>query len=75
MLPVLVNPAPAVIPAAPENCTQVTAVVPSVPPAFTVHNHPVSPLVPPSSTHTYAEISSAHVSASVARVQAPEATI
>ena len=72
VLPVLVRPAPEVIWPAPENCAQVTAVVPSVPPWSAVQTQPVSALAVPCSTNVKAAGSSAQASTSVARVHAPD---
>ena len=68
-VPVNVNPVPAVYVPAPENCDQVTAVTPSVPPGLTVHTQPVSPNVAPSWINVNADTNSAQLFASVVLVQ------
>jgi len=72
-VPVRVSPVDAVYDPAPLNCDQGKAVVPSVPPAFAVHTHPVSAFTVPVSIKVKAEVSSSQVSASVVRVHAPAA--
>ena len=68
VVPVNVNPVPAVYVPAPLNCVNVISVEPIVAPALFVHTQPVSALVNPCSMKVYAETISLGASKSVERV-------
>src|SRR5215475_827316 len=73
VLPVSVRPPPATYVPAPENCTQVRLVVPTVIGAFVVITHAVSALVVPSDTKQAAFKRSPAAAASLERAHAPAA--